>query len=143
MVMTTNGRHTTNGKYTAPAGRNILGGALATCSTAPMTGFYRTGCCDTGPDDGGRHVVCAQVTAEFLAFSRARGNDLSTPRPKYGFPGLRPGDRWCLCAARWQEALEAGVAPPVVLAATHEAALEVVRREDLLRHAVDVAGGAL
>jgi hypothetical protein len=108
-----------------------------------MTGFYRTGCCDTGPDDPGVHGVCAQVTAEFLAFSRARGNDLSTPRPAYGFPGLRPGDRWCLCADRWQEALEAGVAPPVVLAGTHEAALEIVRREDLLRHAVDIAGGAV
>ena len=136
--MTTNGRYTTNSK-----GRNVLGGPLATCSMAPLTGFYRTGCCDTGPDDLGVHVVCAQVTAEFLAFSRSRGNDLSTPRPEYGFPGLQPGDRWCLCADRWQEALEAGVAPLVVLAATHEAALAIVRREDLLRHAVDVAGGAL
>jgi uncharacterized protein (DUF2237 family) len=151
-VMSTNGRYTTNGKHTAPAARNVLGGLLATCSTAPLTSFYRTGCCDTGPDDLGVHVVCAQVAAEFLAFSRSRGNDLSTPRPEYGFPGLKPGDRWCLCADRWQEALEAGVAPPVVLAATHEAALEItlrvgasatVRHEDLLRHAVDVAGGAL
>lgn len=139
--MTTNGRRTTNGKHPASAARNVLGGPLATCSIQPLTGFYRTGCCDTGLDDVGIHVVCAQVTAEFLAFSRSRGNDLSTPRPEYGFPGLQPGDRWCLCAARWQEAFEAGVAPPVVLAATHEAALAVVRREDLLRHALDVAGG--
>ncbi|NWF79101.1 MAG: DUF2237 domain-containing protein [Chloroflexi bacterium] len=139
--MTTNGRLTTNGRHPDSAARNVLGGPLATCSVQPLTGFYRTGCCDTGPDDVGVHVVCARVTAEFLAFSRSRGNDLSTPRPEYGFPGLQPGDRWCLCAARWQEALEAGVAPPVVLAATHEAALAVVQRADLLRHALDVAGG--
>jgi uncharacterized protein len=142
-MMTTNGRATTNGRPITPTARNVLGGPLAVCGTNPLTGFYRTGCCDTGPDDLGVHVVCAQVTAEFLAFSRSRGNDLNTPRPEYGFPGLRPGDRWCLCTDRWQEALEAGVAPPVVLAATHEAALAIVRREDLLRHAVDVAGGAL
>lgn len=140
--MTTNGRLTTNGRHPDSVARNVLGGPLATCSVQPLTGFYRTGCCDTGPDDVGVHVVCAQVTAEFLAFSRSRGNDLSTPRLEYGFPGLQPGDRWCLCAARWQEALEAGVAPPVVLAATHEAALAIVRREDLLRHALDVAGGS-
>lgn len=130
-----------NGRPAPPRARNVLGGPLLTCSTMPLTGFYRTGCCETGPDDLGLHVVCAQVTAEFLAFSRARGNDLSTPRPEYGFPGLKPGDRWCLCAARWQEALEAGKAPPVVLAATHEAALAVVRREDLLRYALDVNDG--
>ena len=141
--MTTNGRYKTNAEQTAPAARNVLGGPLATCSNDPLTGFRRTGCCDTGPDDRGVHVVCAQLTAEFLAFSRSRGNDLITPRPEHGFPGLKPGDRWCLCASRWQEALEAGVAPPVVLAATHEAALELVRREDLLRYAVDVAGGAV
>ena len=122
----------------AIATRNVLGGALIPCSTAPRTGFYRTGCCETGADDTGLHVVCAQVTAEFLAFSRSRGNDLVTPHPEYGFPGLKPGDRWCLCAERWQEALEAGVAPPVVLAATHEAALQIVQREDLLRHALDI-----
>ena len=122
----------------AIATRNVLGGALIPCSAAPRTGFYRTGCCETGPDDTGLHVVCAQVTAEFLAFSRSRGNDLVTPHPEYGFPGLKPGDRWCLCAERWQEALEAGVAPPVVLAATHEAALGIVQREDLLRHALDI-----
>jgi uncharacterized protein (DUF2237 family) len=138
--MTTNGRYVTNGRHTAPVARNVLGGPLAVCGADPLTGFYRTGCCDTGPEDVGVHAVCALMTAEFLAFSRSRGNDLSTPRPEYGFPGLRPGDRWCLCASRWQEALDAGMAPPVVLAATHEAALAVVRREDLLRHAVDVAG---
>jgi hypothetical protein len=122
---------------THPKARNVLGGELATCSTAPLTGFYRNGCCDTGPQDRGSHVVCAQVTAEFLAFSRARGNDLITPRPEYDFPGLKPGDRWCLCATRWREALEAGVAPPVVLAATHEAALRFVTLEELRRYAVD------
>lgn len=116
---------------------NVLGRPLAPCSERPRTGFYRTGCCETGPQDVGRHVVCARMTAEFLEFSAACGNDLSTPRPELGFEGLRPGDRWCLCAQRWQEALEAGVAPPVVLAATHESALEVVRREDLLEHALD------
>jgi uncharacterized protein (DUF2237 family) len=140
--MTTNGRYVTNGRHTTPVARNVLGGPLTVCGADPLTGFYRNGCCDTGADDLGLHVVCALVTAEFLAFSRSRGNDLSTPQLAYGFAGLRPGDRWCLCASRWQEALEAGVAPPVVLAATHEAALEVVRREDLLRHAVDVIGGA-
>ncbi|MFQ3664378.1 MAG: DUF2237 domain-containing protein [Chloroflexaceae bacterium] len=138
--MSTNGNASTNGRSLAPVARNVLGGPLAACSTDPLTGFYRTGCCDTGPDDLGLHVVCARVTAEFLAFSRSRGNDLITPRPEYGFPGLQPGDRWCLCATRWQEALAAGVAPPVILAATHEAALNIVRREDLLRHALDVAG---
>lgn len=138
-----NGHHTypTNGKpiatVAARTGRNVLGGALGECSRAPLTGFYRTGCCHTGPEDRGLHVVCAEMTAEFLAFSQRRGNDLSTPMPDYGFPGLQPGDRWCLCAARWQEALEAGVAPPVYLNATHEAALTVVRLEDLKRYARD------
>jgi hypothetical protein len=98
--------------------RNVLGSELEICGTDPMTGFYRTGCCDTGAEDSGVHTVCAQVTAEFLEFSAERGNDLSTPRPEYGFAGLRPGDRWCLCADRWAEALEAGVAPPVVLEGT-------------------------
>src|SRR5512144_1331474 len=110
--------------------RNLLGLPLESCSTRPMAGFFRTGCCETDEQDRGRHVVCAQMTAEFLAFSAARGNDLSTPRP--GFPGLRPGDRWCVCAARWLEAHEAGVAPPVVLAATHESATEIVERDTLL-----------
>lgn len=108
------------------APRNVLGTPLETCCTAPMTGFYRTGKCETGRDDLGRHVVCAELTADFLSYTRARGNDLSTPRPVYGFPGLEPGDRWCLCVARWKEAVDAGVSTPVVLAATHEAALEVV-----------------
>ncbi len=119
--------------------RNVLGGPLELCSSDPVTGFYRNGCCDTGEDDHGRHVVCVRVSAEFLQFSRAAGNDLSTPMPQYGFPGLSSGDRWCLCAARWQEALEAEMAPEVYLAATHEAALEVVSLEDLVSHAVDVA----
>jgi uncharacterized protein (DUF2237 family) len=118
--------------------RNVLGGPLAVCCMSPMTGFYRTGSCETGPQDLGTHVVCAQVTEAFLAFSRSRGNDLTTPVPAFGFPGLQPGDRWCLCAARWQEALEAGVAPPVVLAATHEHALAFVSLDDLKRHALDL-----
>lgn len=118
--------------------RNVLGERLQTCSESPMTGYYRDGCCNTGPDDPGVHSVCVQVTGEFLAFSRARGNDLSTPVPAFGFPGLKPGDRWCLCAARWQEALEAGMAPRVVLAATHEATLEFAALEDLKRHAIDL-----
>lgn len=118
--------------------RNVLGEPLQSCSTAPLTGFFRSGCCDTGPEDRGLHVVCAQVTAEFLSFSRSRGNDLITPMPVYRFPGLKPGDRWCLCATRWLEALRAGVAPPVLLAATHERALEVVSLGDLKRHALDL-----
>ncbi len=118
--------------------RNVLGGPLATCCTAPLTGFYRDGSCHTGPQDLGTHVVCAQVTLEFLEFSVARGNDLVTPVPQFHFPGLNPGDKWCLCALRWKEALDAGVAPPVVLAATHEKALEFVSLEDLKRHAVDL-----
>lgn len=119
--------------------RNVLGEALEPCSMRPLTGFYRTGCCDTGPEDVGAHVVCAEVTEEFLAFSKARGNDLATPVPELGFEGLRPGDRWCLCAARWKEALDAGVAPPVVLRATHAEALQFVRIADLKRHALDLA----
>lgn len=115
--------------------RNLLGLPLEPCSTQPMTGYFRTGCCETDDTDVGRHVVCAQMTEEFLAFSASRGNDLSTPRP--GFAGLRPGDRWCLCAARWKEALDARVAPPVVLASTHESATEIVPREALLEHALD------
>ena len=117
---------------------NVLGEPITPCSEDPMTGFYRDGCCNTGPDDFGRHVVCVRVTREFLDFSRSRGNDLSTPAPEFGFPGLQPGDQWCLCAARWQEALEAGVAPRVVLAATHGAALRVVKLSDLKRHALDL-----
>jgi uncharacterized protein (DUF2237 family) len=119
--------------------RNVFGEPIEVCSLKPRTGFYRTGCCETGPEDLGVHTVCVEVTAEFLAFSKSRGNDLSTPRPEFGFAGLNPGDRWCLCAARWQEALEAGAAPRVVLAATHEATLEIVRLADLKRYGLDLA----
>ncbi|WP_439597471.1 DUF2237 family protein [Falsiroseomonas sp.] len=122
---------------TPPPARNVLGGVLLPCSVAPVTGFFRDGCCNTGPEDRGLHVVCAEVTADFLAFSQARGNDLSTPRPEYGFVGLKPGDRWCLCAARWEEARLAGKAPPVLLEATHVAALAVVSLADLRAHALD------
>jgi uncharacterized protein len=122
-----------------PEDRNVFGEGLEACSIRPLSGFYRSGCCETGPEDLGAHVVCAEVTEAFLAFSRSRGNDLSTPVPEIGFPGLCPGDRWCLCAARWQEALDAGVAPRVVLRATHESALEHVAFEDLKRHALDLA----
>ncbi len=113
----------------------MLGRPLETCSDDPVTGWFRSGCCETDENDAGRHVVCVQMTAEFLAFSKSRGNDLSTRRP--GFAGLRPGDRWCVCAARWQEAYLAGVAPPVFLAGTHEQATEICDREELMRHAVD------
>jgi uncharacterized protein (DUF2237 family) len=115
---------------------NVLGGELQTCSLAPLTGFYRNGCCDTGAEDAGVHTVCVQVTADFLEFSKGRGNDLSTPMPQYGFDGLEPGDRWCLCAARWTEALEADMAPGVVLEATHARTLEWADLADLKRHAV-------
>jgi len=114
---------------------NVVGGELQECSAEPLTGFYRDGCCATGPEDAGSHTVCAIVTAEFLRFSRLAGNDLSAPAPHFGFPGLEPGDRWCVCAARWLEAERAGCAPGVVLAATHERALEVVPIETLLAHA--------
>ena len=114
---------------------NVLGGPLAACSNDPVTGFFRNGCCDTGPEDTGMHTVCVVMTEAFLVYSRLAGNDLSTPRPEYGFAGLRAGDRWCLCVGRWREALDAGVAPPVVLAATHEEALAVVTLDDLERHA--------
>ncbi len=116
---------------------NVLGGPLASCSVQPLTGWFRSGCCETSADDAGSHTVCAQVTEAFLEFSRSRGNDLVTPMPAYGFPGLKPGDRWCLCVSRWKEALAAGKAPPVVLAATHRAALAVVTLEELRAHAVD------
>jgi uncharacterized protein (DUF2237 family) len=116
--------------------RNVLGTRLESCCTDPMTGFYRTGSCDTGPEDLGRHVVCAVMTERFLAFSVADGNDLSTPRPEWGFPGLKPGDRWCVCASRWADAEAAGEAPPVVLEATHSAALEVIPLETLKAHSV-------
>jgi uncharacterized protein len=118
--------------------RNVLGTELRTCSSDPLTGYYRTGCCESRGDDPGMHVVCCRVTAEFLEFSAARGNDLSTPMPQYGFPGLRPGDQWCVCASRWAEALEAGAACPVVLESTHLSALEFVDLADLRAHAVEV-----
>lgn len=118
-----------------PAANNVLGGALETCSMAPLTGWLRDGCCNTDAGDHGLHTVCAILTDDFLAFSRAAGNDLSTPRPEYGFPGLKAGDQWCLCAARWEEARQAGQAPLVKLAATHAATLAVVRLEDLQAYA--------
>lgn len=117
--------------------KNVLGGELQACSMNPRTGFYRDGCCNTGPEDVGVHTVCVEVTADFLAFSKSRGNDLSTPMPMYRFPGLKPGDRWCLCAERWKEALIAGKAPAVVLAATHEATLQYVTLEELEIYALD------
>ncbi len=120
-----------------PPGLNVLGEPLSPCSTDPVTGFFRDGCCNTGPEDRGRHVVCAVMTAEFLAFSRSQGNDLSTPRPEFGFPGLVHGDRWCLCLARWVEAYRADAAPKLVLSATHQSALEMVELSLLRRHAVD------
>lgn len=117
--------------------KNVLGGPLQSCSLDPLTGFYRNGCCDTGPQDSGLHLICSVMTDEFLEFSRSRGNDLSTPNPLYRFPGLQAGDRWCLCAARWKEAYDAGMAPQVVLEATHMLALEFASLEELQEHAVD------
>jgi uncharacterized protein len=119
--------------------KNVLGEPLEVCSLEPLTGFTRSGECETGRQDLGSHTICARVTREFLELSLARGNDLVTPRPEYGFPGLKPGDRWCLCAARWQEALEAGAAPRVALRATHERTLEVVSLADLKSHALDLS----
>ena len=118
---------------------NVLGGTLESCSIRPMTGFFRNGCCDTAMQDIGSHTVCVVATAEFLEFSKSRGNDLSTPMKAFGFPGLKPGDRWCLCAPRWQEALEAGSAPRVVLRATHQGALEHCALADLKKYAIDLA----
>lgn len=117
--------------------KNVLGTELQDCSVNPMTGWFRDGCCRTGQGDVGLHLVCARVTADFLKFSKARGNDLSTPNPQYDFPGLQPGDQWCLCVERWKEALEAGMAPSVVLEATHISALEFVDLEQLQEHAVE------
>lgn len=116
---------------------NVLGGVLESCSLDPVTGFHRDGCCATGSDDVGSHTVCAVMTEAFLAFSRERGNDLSTPVPRYGFPGLRPGDRWCLCAPRWQEAFKAGAAPFVALQATEASALDHCSLADLKRHGIE------
>jgi uncharacterized protein len=118
--------------------KNVLGGPMQVCSERPLTGFYRDGCCNTGSDDLGAHVVCVKVTAEFLEFSKARGNDLSTPHPEFGFAGLKPGDRWCLCGARWVEALRAQSAPQLVLAATHEAMLEYAPLSELKKYAIDL-----
>jgi len=112
--------------------KNVFGEKLETCSTNPLTGFFRDGCCNTGPMDTGTHTVCAIMTEEFLAYTKGQGNDLSTPMPHYQFPGLKPGDKWCLCVNRWKEAFLAGVAPKVILEATHEKALEYVSMEDLL-----------
>ena len=121
---------------TRPLAKNVLGSELKPCGTEPMTGFFRDGCCNTSGDDHGVHTVCAEVTEEFLHFSKEAGNDLSTPRPEFAFPGLRPGDRWCLCAARWAEAAEAGKAPRVVLEATHERTLDLVPLAELQRFAI-------
>ncbi len=124
----------TNGNGHKPRPKNVLGGDLKVCCSSPVTGFYRDGYCRTGLEDTGRHTVCAEVTEEFLEFSVEAGNDLVTPHPEFGFPGLKPGDRWCLCVLRWREAFEAGVAPPVILEATHEASLRHVSLEDLKSH---------
>ena len=123
----------------APRARNVLGEPLEACSSSPLTGYFRDGCCNTGPEDRGSHTVCAIVDSAFLAFSKARGNDLSTPMPAFGFPGLKPGDRWCLCAPRWQEAFDAGNAPRVALKATHEGALAHCSLANLKAHAADLS----
>jgi uncharacterized protein (DUF2237 family) len=125
----------TNGNGHKPQPKNVLGGELESCCTDPMTGFYRDGFCKTGANDVGRHTVCAELTDEFLEFSLSRGNDLITPHPEFGFPGLKAGDKWCLCVLRWREALEAGVAPPIILEATNQASLQHVTIEDLKENA--------
>ena len=124
-------------RYKTTMAKNVFGGDLIACSTDPMTGFFRTGTCDTCGDDAGMHTVCAEVTEEFLAFSKAAGNDLSTPRPEYQFSGLNPGDRWCICLPRWVEALEAGMAPKLMLQATHMSAIEHIAMETLLEYGLD------
>jgi len=118
--------------------KNVLGTPIETCSLNPMTGFFRDGCCNTNDEDLGLHTVCVEMTEEFLSFSKSRGNDLSTPNEAMGFSGLKPGDRWCLCAARWQEAFEAGCAPHVSLRSTNEKTLEIVNLQDLKKHALDL-----
>lgn len=118
--------------------RNVYGKPLKVCCMQPMTGFFRNGCCDTSPEDVGLHTVCVVITDVFLNFSKSRGNDLSTPRPEFNFPGLKEGDRWCLCAVRWQEALEAGVAPKVKLLSTHWRTLDIIQLSDLEAHAIDL-----
>jgi len=126
-----------NGNGHRPKPKNVLGGELKCCCLKPLTGFYRDGFCRTGADDTGRHTVCILATDDFLEFSRAVGNDLSTPRPEFAFPGLEDGDKWCLCVLRWREALQAGVAPFVVLESCHESALKVVSLEDLKNHSLE------
>jgi uncharacterized protein (DUF2237 family) len=128
----------TGGRGGRRPGKNVLGGLLGLCNNDPVTGFFRNGCCDTSPEDIGSHTVCAVMTEAFLVYSASVGNDLSTPRPEFGFAGLKPGDRWCLCAPRWQEALEANAAPQVVLKSTEEGALRYCKLVDLTRHAVDL-----
>ena len=118
--------------------KNVFGEPIAPCSQNPVTGFFRSGSCHTAANDFGLHTVCVEVTAEFLAFSKNNGNDLSTPLPEYGFPGLKPGDRWCLCAARWKQAFEAGQAPHVILSSSHENTLQIIALSDLKRHALDL-----
>ncbi len=118
--------------------RNVLGTDLEICCGSPITGWYRNGKCETEPNDRGAHVICAEMTEEFLEFSKSRGNDLITPAPRFGFPGLKPGDRWCLCASRWKEALDAGVAPPIILQATEESALQYVSLNQLKEQALNV-----
>lgn len=122
--------------------RNVLGGTLQGCAGDPVTGFYRDGCCNTGAEDIGSHTVCAVLSAEFLTHQKSVGNDLSSPRPEYGFAGLNPGDRWCVCASRWRQAYDAGAASPVILAATHARALELIPLEALLEHAADIPSDA-
>jgi uncharacterized protein (DUF2237 family) len=126
----------TNGNGHKPKPKNVLGGELKSCCTDPMTGFYRDGFCHTGANDVGSHIVCVEITDEFLDFSRSRGNDLITPHPEFGFPGLKKGDKWCLCAMRWREALEENVAPRIILEACHEDALNFVSLEDLKKYAI-------
>lgn len=121
--------------------RNVLGGELEPCSHSPLTGFFRNGCCETGPEDVGMHTVCAVMTADFLIYSKSVGNDLTTPRPEFGFPGLNPGDRWCLCAPRWKQALDAGMAPEVVLEATHEEVLAIAPLSVLKAYAAGQESG--
>ncbi|MFN0140181.1 MAG: DUF2237 family protein [Pyrinomonadaceae bacterium] len=130
----------TNGNGHYPKPRNVLGGELRSCCTDPMTGFYRDGYCRTGADDHGRHTVCIVATDDFLAYSKSVGNDLSTPMPQYDFPGVKDGDKWCLCVTRWQQALEDDMAPLVDLEATHESALDVVKLEDLKKYALEHDG---
>src|ERR1035437_7532561 len=127
----------TNGNGHHPKPRNVLGGELQSCCTDPMTGFFRDGSCNTGPDDVGRHTVCIVATDKFLEYSKSAGNDLSTPMPQYAFPGVKDGDRWCLCVTRWRQALEDGMPPQVVLESTHESALQVVKLEDLREYAAE------